>query len=116
MTKGGVRAAAVRYVASHVAAVAGSVRRGCCSRAEPAVNDRRVVLSAEREPRRWVRVAGAVGTRALGGRWTGGAAGGHGAALVGRHRVRRRPAPHSRHLAARRAPGPAPGQGGFPVS
>lgn len=63
--------------------------------------------------RRLVRAAGAVGAGALGGGGVGGVAGGRRAAVVGRHRLRRRPAPHRRHFAAGRAPEPSPGQGGL---
>lgn len=105
----GSRGRAVSHVADGAwPAVNGRVRAG------PAVN--RPGGGGERRPRRLVRVGGAVDGRALGRGGAGGAAGGRRAALVGRHRLRRRPAPHRRHLAARRAPGPPPGQGGCPAA
>lgn len=109
---GAARAATVRHVAARAVAEAERLELavGRCGRRS--VDGRRGVSGAEREPRRLVRVAGAVGPRALGGRWAGGTASGRGAPVVGRHRMRRRPAPQRRHLAARRAPGPPPGQGG----
>lgn len=52
------------------------------------------------------------GARALGGGRAAGAAGGHGAALVGQHRLCQRRAAHRAHAAVGRAPGRRRGQGG----
>ncbi|XP_062350054.1 uncharacterized protein LOC134044724 isoform X1 [Cinclus cinclus] len=61
-------------------------------------------------PRGLVRVGGGLRARALGRGRAGGAARGHRAAVLGRHRRRGRRAAHRRHSAAGRAPGTAPGQ------
>lgn len=109
---GAARAVTVRHVAARAVAEAGWLELAVMRRGRRPVDGRRGVSGAEREPRQVVRVAGAVDPRALGGRWAGGTAGGRGTPVVGRHRVWRCPAPQRRHLAAGRAPGPPPGQGG----
>lgn len=96
---------------SHVAVRAG----GRPSRAGRAVNGRGGNGNGGTD-RRLVRAAGAVDAGALGGGGFGGVAGGRRAAVVGRHRLRRRPAPRRRHFAAGRAPEPPPGQGGLPAA
>lgn len=109
---GAARAVTVRHVAARAVPEAERLELAVGRRGRRSVDGRGGVSGTEREPRRLVRVAGAVDSRALGGRWAGGTAGGRGTAVVGRHCVRRRPAPQRRHVAAGRASGPPPGQGG----